>query len=312
MLDLLVSASVVVPDFHSAVRFVVEELGFPQPRPTWMGGGPQLGFDYAFMRVDPSMAIAPTRLELIHPLPFGEPADPNLPRFYTRETIAVQGNRPIRTHATVTASSEFGEVIERVRRSGARHRVDPVTEANPFSRLWLGVTEDDPAGYRGEELFLEVVETQSLMLKPETYQDPPPLPDNPAPGQMIRIVSRGYLLTDLDAYLKRLANELEWEPPRSVENVPGLGRRAQMIFGIGHSATLYLLEPASESDAGRFIARWGPGPYSVRIAVNDLDAKADALREKGVSFSRDDSILRIEPTPTLGTVLELVEVHSPN
>jgi hypothetical protein len=307
LLDLLVSASVVVPNVHKAVRFVVDRLGFPEPRPTWIVGGGGHGFDVAFCRTHPSMAVAPTRLELMCPRPADEPLLPELPRFYVRETVALQGDRPIRTHATVTASSKLPELIEHVRSAGVRHRVDQPIPGNPFARLWLGVSEDDPAGYGSDELFLEVVQTQSLRLKPETYQDPPPLPEAPARGALIRMVSRGYLVRDLDAHLKRLAHDLDWEPAAPTERVPGLGRRARMAFEIAHSAMLDLIEPDGDGSA----APWGPGPYSVRIAVAGLDAKAESLRANQVPFSREDQVLRVEPSEMLGTIIEFVDLEPP-
>jgi len=311
MLDLLVSASVIVPSLDQAVAAVVDGLDFPPPKPTWILGGPGFGFEVAFCRVHPSMAMAPTRLELMCPRPPDEPLIPELPRFYVREVVALQGRRPIRTHATVTASSRLPDLLDRLRRAGVRHRIDPPIPEHPFSRLWLGVTEGDPAGYRPDEdagLFLEVVETETLRLAPETFQALV-LPVDLSQGAMIRIVSRGYLVRDLERSVATLATNLGWEPVAPIEQVAHEGyRRAQFGFEIGHSATLDLIEPTGDGPAGSFMSAWGPGPYSVRIAVNGLDARAELLKERRVPFSIEERwpLLRVDPTETLGTVIEFV------
>ena len=62
--------------------------------------------------------------------------------------------------------------------------------------------------------------------------------------------------------------------------------------------------------------RWGPGVWHVRIAVNDLEAKADDLRTRGTpfrklatGFERPEVVLRVDPEATPACLFEFAELR---
>ncbi|ROO88031.1 hypothetical protein EDD29_5684 [Actinocorallia herbida] len=184
-----------------------------------------------------------------------------------------------------------------------------------FERMWVGLTPEDPR-YRPTVdggLCLEFHSGVPLRMPEETFSTPFPEPKDPAPGEMIRIVSRSVLVRDLDATLRLLSTNLDWEPVGSVEFLPEEGvRRARLGFALGHSATVDLIQPTRwNCDAGRYLYTWGPGPYSIQIAVNGLEAKSEDLKARGTGFSwvPDGTVaegrrLRVDPRDLDGTLIE--------
>jgi hypothetical protein len=161
---------------------------------------------------------------------------------------------------------------------------------------------------------MEVIDTQALLLPEETFAGDPGAPDDLDPGAFVRIVARGFLVDDLDDALRTLQASLGWEPAAPVATVAGEGcRMARMSFALAQSAALELIEPIADGDVARFAEQWGPGPYHVRISVNDLEAKADDLRRRGTAFTEVREVeglpgrrLRLDPLPGLATRFELV------
>jgi hypothetical protein len=247
------------------------------------------GYRAIFARVHPSRSFAPTRLEVIAPRPVPEPADPAVPRAYLDDYRRAQGGRPLKTHATVFTTSHIEDLIERVGRRGLRHRVDPVTAELPHLRLWVGVTPEAPGDYRPDDdagLFFEAIPTQGLLMRLKPADPAPPPPAPLAAGQMARVVAREHLVHHLDDALRTLARNLDLETAGPVhEDVGGCCRRAVLAVTMPHAATLELVQPVDpDAEAGRYLARWGPGPYYTRIAVAGLEAKADDLRRRGTDF----------------------------
>lgn len=89
-----------------------------------------------------------------------------------------------------------------------------------------------------------------------------------------------------------------------------------MGFNLANSATLDVIEATRwDSDAGVYLNSWGPGPYYIRIAVNDLAAKAEDLRSRGTKFSwiessdavEGRSLIRIDPEELNGQLFEFEE-----
>jgi len=79
------------------------------------------------------------------------------------------------------------------------------------------------------------------------------------------------------------------------------------------SATLDVIEATRwDSNAGHYVNNWGPGPYYIRIGVNDLHAKAEDLRERGTKFTWTEAsqavdgrpLIRIDPTELRGQLFE--------
>ncbi len=142
---------------------------------------------------------------------------------------------------------------------------------------------DDDAG-----IFFEAIPTQGLLLQTDPSDPPPPPPEPLVPGQMARILAREYLVADLDQALRTLSKNLDFETvgPVATERDDG-SRRAILAMTMPHAATLELVQPIdTETEAARYLGRWGAGPYYTRIAVAGLEAKAEDLQRRGTEFRR--------------------------
>ena len=305
--DVLASADFLVPDRDAAVAMVQRALGFGEPKPRWSAGGDGKGFRVTFCRPHPNLRQSPTLVELIEPAPL----DPALPLSDVVANVAglsaAQGARPVKTHGTPVASSSVEEMIERVRSLGLRHWVQPGRPNYPFLRLWTGIAEDDLSDHRGGDggLMIEVVDTQTVGLPAEALAAPPEPIDDSAAGTMVRTAARTFLVDDVGWSVDELAHTFGWEPEGDVTTGADGSRRAVLGFRLAQSARLELLAPAAGTEAGAFLREWGPGAWTVRIAVRDLDAKAEDLRARGTPVTRvetgfDDPpvVLRVEPAAT--------------
>jgi hypothetical protein len=79
-----------------------------------------------------------------------------------------------------------------------------------------------------------------------------------------------------------------------------------MPFSVPRGARLELVEPTGPGRIAEGYERLGPGAWTIRIAVVDVDAKAADLAELGTPFSREGGVLRPSPDATLGVPFELV------
>jgi hypothetical protein len=316
--DALASADFLVPDRDGAVAMVQRVVGLGPPKPHWSHGGPGAGHRVTFCRANPAFAVSPTLIELIEPASVDPERSltevvPNVEGF-----ARLQGDRPLKTHGAPVASSSVDELIERARSRKVRHWVQPSNDDYPFERLWMGITADDLSGYRAAEdggLMIEVVPTATLRIPPEAVDAPADAAGAHGPGSMVRTASRGFLVDDLDRGVEAIADFFAWEPDVGPETGEGGARRAVLGFRVPRSARIELLAPAPDSEEGRFLARWGAGIWHVRIAVADLDAKADDLRRRGTPFAEvrtgfadPEVVLRIDPAATPACLFELCAV----
>jgi hypothetical protein len=295
--DLLINAEVIVDDVGVAERVFVDALGFPEPRPSW-SGTVGAGFSFLFARVHPSMAVAPTRIEAMAVGPTDPGVEPFLPQL-----LAAQGRRPWKTHGNELATSDIDGVAARLARNGRRFYTMR-EEGYEYTRLWLGWTADDLGAYRPEVdggLLFEICETGALMQGPEFWVDQPE-PDL-APGSMVRVVRRSWIVEDLAATLAAIERNLDWRPRLGPETDDATGCR-RAVFGFTHprSAELELLEPVAPGEVRDSLETWGPGGWTIRIGVNDLAAKADDLGRRGMTFDsrasdRDRAVLRVDTGP---------------
>jgi len=119
---------------------------------------------------------------------------------------------------------------------------------------------------------------------------------------------------DLDATLDAFAN-LFGLVPISREVVASQGVEESML-AIGGSH-LQLLQPlGADTPVGRFLAKRGEGLHHIALAVPDIEAALDHLREQGASLIDErprrggggHRIAFIHPSVVAGTLVELVEV----
>ena len=312
--DLLHSPDAVVPDVDRTARAMVERVGLPEPRPAWFQASVCHGYRALFARVHPSRQLAPSRLEVIAPGPRSpSPGVADVPA-YIDEIAAMQGDRPLKTHATVLTSSAFPELVEDLLRKGVRHRVDPPSRELGHERLWIGFSPDGGPEYSPDDdagLFFEVIPTQCLGLPDTVVGGAPTATPAVAPGQMIRVAARSYLVGQLDPILATLEERLSW-PAERVEGTGG-ERRAVMAVNFPRSARFELVEPGHDPEVAAHFARWGSGTYATRITVRDLSAKADDLRARGTPFRSLPSrgtrpeILRVDLHVVPGFLFDFVE-----
>ena len=318
MYDFLLSADLMVPDPDASVRLLVEKIGLPEPKPTWRQGFDNHAFVAWFARVHPSLAVAPTRLETQGHREHPNPSDPLFEPFL-KHLLEWQGPaRPMKTHATVLITRRLPELFEKLQRRKVPFRIAPGSKEMDFDRLWIGVTGNDPyydPSFDGG-LVIEVLPEVGLFMPDAVWDDTPMQPIDPKPGEMIRIVSRGFLVQDLDDTLRVLSLNMDWEPEGPTDDIADEGyRRARMSFTLKNSSTFEIMQPTRyECETGRYLATWGPGPYHVRIAVNGVDAKAADLDERGTPYVRlpetsavDGPRLRVDPAAVEGAIIEFVE-----
>lgn len=310
--DFLFSTDMLVPNPRSVVDRLIATIGLPQP-----GRGAYVeyrdsGWDCVFALVNKSMTVGPTRLEII-----GRPDDwTDAVDSHAQKIADLQGSRPAKTHATVIATPDLEAVGAHLRDRGVRHWYDTTKE--PFDRIWLGVTEEAPEAYDPSAdagTFLEIIPSRSAAFASHLFVDPPPEPVDPAPGQMIRIVSRQYLVPDLDAALRTLSENIGWDAQPAAEDTDGT-RSAVMGRNYRQGAALRLVQPGGDGTPSRFFRQWGTGPYTIRVAVAGLDSKAADLRTRGTAFEQlpatrvEPERLLVDPSFTGGTPFEFVEYGS--
>lgn len=299
MFDLLINAEVIVDDVAVAERVFVDALGFPPPLESWSGTIPSAGFAFLFARVHPSLKVSPTRVEAMAVAEIDPGVEPFLPNL-----LAAQGRRPWKTHGNELATSSIDAVIAGLEANGCRFHTMPGEEDYPFLRLWLGWTSEDPGAYRPDVdggLMFEICETDSLLQGPawwETRPDPAL-----APGSMIRVVRRSWIVEDLHGSLAAIERNLGWRPRFGPTSDPGAGcHRAVLGFAHPRSAELELLEPVAAGEVRDSLEAWGPGSWTIQIGVNDLAAKAEDLRRRGTKFDTRESeragpVLRVDTGP---------------
>jgi hypothetical protein len=121
---------------------------------------------------------------------------------------------------------------------------------------------------------------------------------------MVRIVAREHLVEDLDETLRILERNLRWVPV-SVDERDG-ARRAVLPFLAPRSARLELVEPTGPGAVAEAYEEVGPGAWTVRISVVDVDAKAEDLAARGTPCTIEDGVLRPDREHTLHVPFEFV------
>jgi hypothetical protein len=306
MYDLMTTVSVLVDEIDPAVATLCRTIGIPEPRPQSYRAGS--GIQAVFCRVHPKYAVAPTFLELVAAGPLDD-SDPDVPAFPVLATAARQGNRGVKVHATELAMPEEAmlDLSRHLDQSGVPYYFFP---PNVRQRFFLGgnwATTYDRSADAG--LLLEVGRSGHLGLSEEAMAAPADTPPDSQPETMVRIAAREYLVEDLDGALRVLERNLRWRPAM-VEQEPGC-RRAVMPFDVPRSAQLDLLEPTGSGRVADAYEELGPGPWTIRVSVVNIDAKADDLVARGTPFTLEDGALRPDPAFTLQVPFEFVSAPGP-
>lgn len=320
MFDLLMSADMMLEDPDGMADLLHTKLGVYKHE-RWRQAFDNHPYIAHFLRVHKSLAVAPTRLEPQWHLDAPNPGDPMFHDFLESLKEYQGRHRPMLTHAVVITlrQPEFGALIDKLMQRKLPFRMAQRTPEMPFDRLWLGTSPEKPT-YSPEVdggLCIEIMGTEPLQMPAEVFAPELTQPRESVPGDMVRVTSRGFLVRDLDDVLRRLSENLDWEPAEVVQ-LDGEGyRRARMPFNCVGSASLDLIQPTTwDCEAGHYLNNWGPGLYYIRIGVNNLEAKAEDLRKRGVEFSMVEnseavgggSLLQVDPSELRGQMVEFEEV----
>lgn len=321
MFDLLMSADMMLADPDGMAELLVKKLGI-HGHPNWrqaFDGHPYIAH---FLRVHKSLAVAPTRVEPQWHLDMENHGDPMFHDFLESLKDYQGRHRPMITHSIVLAlqGAKFDLMMEKLMRRRLRFRMARRTTDMPFDRMWMGCTPEDPHYQPTVDggLCIEVMPIEPLQLPADTFAMPAPQPRDPKPGEMVRVTARGFLVRNLDETLRCCSSNLDWEPEGPVEHLEREGyRRASMGFTLPNSASLDVIEATRwNGDAGVYLNAWGPGPWYIRIAVNDLAAKAEDLKARGTRFEwvaeseavGGKPLIRVDPDDLRGQVFEFEEV----
>lgn len=317
MFELLLSADMMVSDPDGMTELLVNKLGIYKHE-KWRQAFDHHPYIAHFLRVHKSLAVSPTRVEPQVHLDRPNPGDPMFHEFL-QSLEAYQGkHRPLLTHSIVLTlhGPKFEKFVEKLMRRRLPFRMAQRTPEMPFDRLWIGCTPENPRYEPSVDggLCIEVMPTEPLQMPAETYAETAAQPRDQKPGDMVRVTARGFLVRDLDDTLQKVSRNLDWEPTGPVVELAQEGyRRARMGFTVQNSATLDVIEATRwDSSAGLYVNNWGPGPYYIRIGVNDLQAKADDLRERGTKFNWVEEseavggkpLIRIDPAELRGQLFE--------
>jgi hypothetical protein len=313
--DFLFSADMLVPEPREAVDQMVQSIGLPPPGRGAYVEYPESGWDCVFALVNKAWPVSPSRLEVIGPKRY-----PNTPDDNRGQRISdVQGDNPCKTHATVLATPDLPALAEHVKSRGVRHWYEEGgSDQVDFDRLWMGLSPDDNNAYEPDAdagLVIEVIPSDSPAFSPKLFQVPAPRPENPTPGQLVRLVSRSFLVDDIEATLNTLSANLLWEPEGEIVDDPEAGYRSvAMSRNYEQGAALRLVQPTDPNClAGSHHARWGPTPFTIRLAVHDLGAKRADLTSRGTAFTdltataHEPERLLVDPSATALMPFELIE-----
>ena len=276
MFDLQGSADLLVEDPDRVVALLVEKLGFPPPEDRWVHDRPNLGYKAVHCRVNRDVAAAPTTVEVIGPGRYDASLDAHNTAYF-----AMQAGRPVKTHGNVVGTADLDDVRKRLDRRHLPYRLREPGEHLPYPILFPGATADPIAYDRSVDggLFLELIALDAFRI-PSLPRDPPSV----APGALVRVHARSWIVGDLDAALVALAENIGWEPDGPVETVEERNHlRATLRPSMDTSAAIEIVQPLSpDGDVGAFYAAYGPGPFAHCLGVYDLHTTTQALADRRV------------------------------
>jgi methylmalonyl-CoA epimerase len=113
---------------------------------------------------------------------------------------------------------------------------------------------------------------------------------------------------DLDAAASGYADKLGLKTTRGPEEQPGIGLR-RVVINLGDSGRfLELAEPLGENSAiGKSIEKRGEGVHLVALAVGDLAAAAQTLKQNGARVIEAGSQIFVHPSVGHGVMYQLIE-----
>jgi hypothetical protein len=278
---------------QEAQRTFEQKLGIPagqNMRMTMHGNG----FDVAYLQLNEDFDLSASCIQLmgIRPLARDEPHDefgrmlrPMLLAYITAQRL----DRPVVAHVQALSASTQDDVDaigEMLKSRGVPH-------VALMNNIYVGLVEEngrfhyDPSADAGT--YLEWA--PSVQKGFPGFVLPPTLPDNPTvaqldPGTWVGPVARTQIVPSIDAVIDRFRWMMDWPEEGDVEYVDGPGQRSVILKPKnGLSAVWEFIEPTRpDSRAGRFLERFGEGPWAIRLGVFGLDAKLADLEARGTRW----------------------------
>ena len=132
---------------------------------------------------------------------------------------------------------------------------------------------------------------------------------------LTRIDHVGLAVADLDAAIEFYARTFDVQVVHEEVNEEQGVREAMLAVGDSGSHIQLLAPLRADSPIGRFLDRSGPGIQQVAYTVDDVDAVAATLRERGVRLLYDEArpgtagsrVNFVHPKDAMGVLIELVE-----
>lgn len=136
---------------------------------------------------------------------------------------------------------------------------------------------------------------------------------------LTRIDHVGLAVPDLDAAVEFYARTFDVHVVHEEVNEEQGVREAMLAVGDSGSHIQLLAPLRPDSPIGRFLERSGPGIQQVAYSVDDVDAVAATLRERGVRLLYDEArpgtagsrVNFVHPKDAMGVLVELVEAPAP-
>lgn len=318
MFDTLVSADLLVPNVQGTTDVLTRVLDLPALQPAWVQENKDWQFRVHWLRAQQDRAAAASLIEVIGPHP-----DSGW-HSSLRHARDEQGDRPMKTHATVVAVSDIPSHLARLDAAGIPYRYSPASDFMPFDRLWIGQSGDEAKGEIGYDpkhdcgMWIELLSAAPLHDLPH-MQIPQPSAaevatgssDTRAPG-FLRVVSRSFLVDDLDKAVATVERTLGWKPSHTGHEAASTCRVAAYSGNTPGGASLEMLQPEPGSDAAVHMGRFGAGAYRITLGVGDLQERAARIERKGVPVqwlaTTGQQRLRLDPAAMNGLILEMVNV----
>ena len=132
---------------------------------------------------------------------------------------------------------------------------------------------------------------------------------------LTRIYHVGLAVRDLDAAIAFYARTFDVHVVHEEVNEEQGVREAMLAVGDSGSCIQLLAPLRPDSPIGRFLERSGEGIQQVAYTVDDIDAVAATLRERGVRLLYDEArpgtagsrVNFVHPKDAMGVLVELVE-----
>jgi hypothetical protein len=284
----------VVSNAPATLRVLEEKLGIPAGQPMRTTGH-GVGFDVSYLQMneDPNLAASAVQLLGLKPLARHEPKDQigkELRSMLLAYVTSQRFYRPILSHVQCLGTPsqvDVNEIIELLKSRGVPHIAK-------IDNVYIGLVEDN-----GRMRYEPSADAGTLLEFAKSLNEgypgllrPPNLPESPVaaqvpPGSLIRPIARTQITPSAEEVIERFRFMLDWPEEGDIEHTEGDGYRSIVIKPNNPlSAVWEMVEPTrADGRAGETLARYGRGPWAIRLGVYGLEAKLDDLEKRGTGWT---------------------------